>query len=100
MILRLLGRGNFGSVHECYDNISKTSKALKIILHEREEIMHNLREIEIISKISSYYKDLIPRINAYDTYYDKATGYHKTKILMDISYCTLGTLAKAKYKVG
>ncbi len=30
-ILRLLGKGSFGSVHECYEPISKTSKALKIM---------------------------------------------------------------------
>lgn len=30
-ILRLLGKGTFGSVHECYEPSSKTSKALKIM---------------------------------------------------------------------
>ena len=30
-ILRLLGRGSYGSVNECYDPESKESKALKIL---------------------------------------------------------------------
>ena len=47
------------------------------------------------SKINDACPDLIPKINAYDTYYDEYAGYHKTKILMQISYCTLSTLAKA-----
>jgi serine/threonine protein kinase len=30
-ILRLLGRGSYGAVNECYDPESKESKALKIL---------------------------------------------------------------------
>ena len=58
-------------------------------------MIHNLKEIALTSKINEACPDLIPKINAYDTYYDPYTGYHKTKILMEISYCTLSTLAKA-----
>ena len=54
-----------------------------------------MKEIAITSKINEEYPELIPRLNAFDTEYDKSTGYHKTKILMEISYCTLSTLSKA-----
>lgn len=58
--------------------------------------MHNLKEIAIISKINEHFANLMPQINAYDTYHDRGSGFHKTKILMDITYCTFTTLAKAK----
>ncbi len=54
-----------------------------------------MKEIAITSKINEKYPELIPRLNAFDTEYEKSTGYHKTKILMEISYCTLSTLSKA-----
>ena len=62
--------------------------------------MHNLKEIAITSKINEGYPELIPNINAFETEYDKSTGYHKTTLLMSISYCTLITLAKAVRECG
>jgi serine/threonine protein kinase len=75
-ILRFLGRGTFGSVNECYDPERKESKALKLLQHDKEEVMQNLKEIAVTSKINEKYPELIPRLNAFDTYYDKSTGYH------------------------
>ena len=75
-------------------------KALNLHVHEKEDLIHNLREIALTSKINEESPNLIPKINAYDTYYDISTGFHKTKILMEISYCTLDTLAKAVRKCG
>ena len=63
-------------------------------------MIKNLKEIALTSKINDACPDLIPKINAYDTQFDRDTGYHKTKILMEISYCTLSTLAKAVSECG
>ena len=52
----------------------------------------------MISKINKECKDIMPKIYAFEAGIDNASGNYKTKILMDMGYCTLSRYAKAVKK--
>jgi hypothetical protein len=49
----------------------------------------------MISKINKEWKDIMPKIYAFEAKIDLGSGYYNTKILMDMEYCTLNSYGKA-----
>ncbi len=49
----------------------------------------------MMSKINEKCKDIMPKINVFEAEIDKGSGFYKTKIVMEMGYCTLEKYAKA-----
>ncbi|KAL7719871.1 Dual specificity protein kinase CLK1 [Entamoeba marina] len=77
-----LGRGGFSKVMKCYDHLTKSYVALKVIKEGSDDI----REVEIMRMLTNS-KDSRSRIGI--KYYDSFTYNHRDYVVLELAGCNL-----------